>query len=338
MTLGQYWYVVCPSRSLKHRPREIELLSRNLVLYRCSDGTPVALENRCLHRGMPLAAGRVCGDHLQCPYHGWRYDNAGRVVGIPAAPAQPEDTRQIRITGFGCCERDGYIWVSLQPTPVQTQPPELPYSGAPGWTTFRMYNRFEAPIESCLENFLDCPHATFVHRHWFRSPSNREVRCAVKALDDGAVAEYFDEPRESSLVWSLLSPKKGGMRHTDRFIAPATTRVDYIFSERQHYVITSFCTPVNDELTDVFTVITFRHRVWGPLVRLFFEPLSRRIIAQDVATLKLQHQNLAKYSDRTFCITKQDVLLPHIRRWRQSLANGTTPVGESEAYDVQVVI
>ena len=338
MTLGQYWYVVCSSRSLKRQPREIQLLSRNLVLYRTSDGSPVALENRCIHRGMPLAAGRVCGDYIQCPYHGWRYDKAGRVVSIPAAPTQMEDSKEIGITVFACSERDGYIWVCLGPAPVQEQPPELPHSDALGWTSFRMYNRFEAPIESCLENFLDCPHATFVHRYWFRSPSNHEVRCTVQALDDGAVAEYFDEPREKSLVWSLLSPTKGEMRHTDRFIAPSTTRVDYVFSAKQRYIITSFCTPVNDELTDVFTVVAFRYGIWGPLVRLFFEPLSRRIIAQDVATLKLQYQNLAKYPDRTFRITKQDVLLPHIRRWRQSLATGISPGGESEPYDVQVVI
>ena len=201
-----------------------------------------------------------------------------------------------------------------------------------------MYNRFNAPIESCLENFLDCPHATFVHRSWFRSPSNRPVRCNVRALDDGAQAEYFDEPREKSLVWSLLSPSGSDMRHTDRFIAPSTTRVDYVFSPYKHYTITSSCTPVTDELTDVHTVITFRYKIWGPLIRLVFEPLARRIIAQDVETLKLQHRNLSRYDDRAFRVIEQDVLMPHIRRWRRLLEAGERPVDQSEPYDVQIVI
>jgi len=333
--LSRYWYVACPSGRLRRRPRAVQLLSRHIVVFRTADGTPAALEDRCAHRGMPLAAGTIRGDCLQCPYHGWRYDKAG----IATIPAVPNGTSSdCSIPAFQCREQDGYIWVCLDDAPLSAAPPKFPHCGEPGWTTFSLNNRFAAPVESCLENFLDCPHATFVHRSWFRSPTNRQVRCNVRGLDDGAVAEYFDEPRKQSLVWSLLSPARGPMQHTDRYIAPATTRVDYIFSANRHYIITSACTPVNDEQTDVYTVITFRYKVWGWLIRLFFEPLSRRIIAQDVATLKLQHQNLAKHTDSSFRIIEQDVLLPHIRRWRRSLAAGKQPSSEAEPYDVQIVI
>ncbi len=257
---------------------------------------------------------------------------------MPAVPGESDALPDARISAFSCVEQEGYVWVCLAEQPERALPPVFPYLGEPGWTTFRMFNRFEAPVESCLENFLDCPHATFVHKHWFRTPTNREVRCNVRFLDDGAVAEYFDEPREKSLVWSMLSPSKGDMKHTDRYIASSTTRVDYVFSEDRHYTITSSCTPVDDHLTDVYTVITFRYKQLGALIRLFFEPMSRRIIAQDVATLKLQHQNLARHYNPSFRVIEQDVLLPHIRRWRQSLKAGKQPSGESEPYDVQVII
>jgi phenylpropionate dioxygenase-like ring-hydroxylating dioxygenase large terminal subunit len=333
--LNQYWYVACESGRLNRRPRAIQLLSRHIVVFRMADGTPAALEDRCAHRGMPLAAGAVCGDALQCPYHGWRYAKTG-VATIPSAPGAASS--DCSVPAFQCREQDGYIWVCLADEPVSAAPPKFPHLDEPGWTTFTLCNRFEAPVEACLENFLDCPHATFVHRSWFRSPTSREVRCNVRALDDGAVAEYYDEPRKKSVVWSLLSPTRGSMQHTDRYIAPATSRVDYVFSATRHYIITSACTPVNGELTDVYTVITFRYKIWGWLVRLFFEPLSRRIIAQDVATLKLQQQNLAKHGEHSFRIIEQDVLLPHIRRWRRSLAAGKRPSSEAQPYDVQIVI
>jgi phenylpropionate dioxygenase-like ring-hydroxylating dioxygenase large terminal subunit len=336
--LSKFWYIACRSASLRQRPLAVQLLSRHIVLFRSEDGSPGALEDRCAHRGMPLAGGQVCGNSLQCPYHGWCYDKTGKAVEMPAVPGESDELPDAKISAFSCVEQEGYVWVCLAEQPEQALPPVFPCLGEPGWTTFRMFNRFEAPVESCLENFLDCPHATFVHKHWFRTPTNREVRCNVRALDDGAVAEYFDEPREKSLVWSVLSPSKGDMTHTDRYIAPSTTRVDYDFSEDRHYTITSSCTPVDDHLTDVYTVITFRYKQLGALIRLFFEPMSRRIIAQDVATLKLQHQNLARHADQSFRIIEQDVLLPHIRRWRQSLKAGKRPSGESEPYDVQVII
>lgn len=336
--LANFWYIACRSTSVRRQPLAARILSRDLVLFRTEDGSPAALENRCAHRGMPLAEGQLCSGFLQCPYHGWCYDKAGKVVEMPAVPGDSCSLPDVSIAAFPCVEQDGYLWVCLAAQPEQATPPRFVYLNEPGWTTFRMFNRFDAPVESCLENFLDCPHASFVHKHWFRTPANRVVRCSVRALDDGAVAEYFDEPREKSLVWSLLSPEKSTMQHTDRYIAPVTTRVDYIFSEDRHYTITSSCTPVDDSRTDVYTVITFRYRSLGSLIRLFFEPMSRRIIAQDVSTLKLQHQNLAKYEDQSFRVIEQDVLLPHIRRWRQSLKAGNRPSGQSEPYDVQVVI
>jgi len=66
--------------------------------------------------------------------------------------------------------------------------------------------------------------------------------------------------------------------------------------------------------------------------------MSHRIIAQDVETLRQQHANLGKHEDRGFRIIEQDVLLPHIRRWRRALASGSHPSGQAEAYDVKIVI
>ena len=336
--LSDYWYIACPSRRLRRKPLAVTLMSQGFVLFRTTDGCPVALENRCAHRGMPLAEGSIHNGWIQCPYHGWCYDRSGKAVRVPARPAGDGCRPSESVRSYACLEQDGYVWICPGEHPVMEKPLRFPQQGSPGWSTFRMYNRFEAPVESCLENFLDCPHATFVHRSWFRSPTNREVRCQVRALDDGAVAEYFDEPREQSLVWSLLSPARGEMQHTDRFIAPATTRVDYVFSEDRHYTITSSCTPVSEDLTDVYTVISFRYRRITPLLRLLFEPLSRRIIAQDVKTLRLQHRNLARSKQHSFRIIEQDVLLPHIRRWRNSLAEGKQPAGRSEPYDVRIVV
>ncbi len=336
--LTDYWYIACPSAGLLRRPLAAQVLSHKLVLFRTEDGTPAALEDRCAHRGMPLAGGRVSEGTVQCPYHGWCYDKSGKAVHVPAVPGGRSCLPDASVPAFRCVEQDGYVWVCVGSEPVHERPLSFAHLGEPGWTSFRMYNRFEAPVESCLENFLDCPHATFVHRHWFRTPTEREVRCTVRALDDGAVAEYFDEPREKSAVWALLAPSRAEMQHTDRYIAPSTTRVDYRFAEDKHYIITSSCTPVNERLTDVYTVITFRYKFWGRLVRLFFEPLSRRIIAQDVETLRQQHLNIDRHENRPFRIIEQDVLLPHIRRWRTSLANGRQPETKTDPYDVRIVI
>ncbi|MGZ5225736.1 MAG: hypothetical protein ACXWCS_16365, partial [Burkholderiales bacterium] len=205
-------------------------------------------------------------------------------------------------------------------------------------TRFVMKTRFKATVEACLENFLDCPHATFVHRYWFRSPTSRPVRAVVKTLEDGAVAEYFEEPRERSVVWSLLAPKAGQMEHTDRFIAPAMSRVDYRFPGGLHYIISSSCTEVGPAETEVYTVITFKYGRIGPLIRLYFEPLSRFIIAQDVKILDAQQRNIARFGGPRFSSTRADLLGPHIAAWRRALRGGTAPPSAQVARHVEICL
>jgi hypothetical protein len=205
------------------------------------------------------------------------------------------------------------------------QPRRFQHLGEEGWTSFCMRTVFESTVDACLENFLDCPHATFVHRYWFRAPTAKQVRCTVRTLADGAEAEFFDEPREKSAVWWLLAPRSGPMRHVDRFVAPNTSEVEYEFPNGLHYVITSSCTPLPGRQTLVHTVVSFRWRGRGALVRLFFEPLSRMIIRQDVRMLGLRRPAPPGGPGAALASTPADVLGPQIQAWRRALIAGTAP-------------
>jgi hypothetical protein len=199
-----------------------------------------------------------------------------------------------------------------------------------------MKTKFEAPVEACLENFLDVPHATFLHRYWFRAPTAKLVKATVRTLADGAEAQFTEEPREKSLVWWLLAPQRGPMQHTDRFIAPRTSRVDYRFPNGLHYTITSSCTALSENETQVYTVITFRYGRIGPLVRLFFEPLARRIIRQDVEMLGAQYRNVARFGGPRFASTRADLLGRHITAWCRALERGEPPPAAGHQYDVEL--
>jgi phenylpropionate dioxygenase-like ring-hydroxylating dioxygenase large terminal subunit len=321
----RHWHIACRSQELKKKPLSITIWEEPIVVFRTKSGQVAALEDRCAHRNAPLSKGKVCQDQLECPYHGWQYAADGRVTCIPALSVGCAIPENLRSKSYHCLEQDGYVWLCLSDTPATERPLEFPYLGQPGWTSFHMKTHFNASVEACLENFLDCPHATYVHRFWFRSPTARLVKAVVRSLPDGAVAEYFEEPRESSLVWWLLSRKRSEMQHSDRFIAPATTRVDYIFSDGRHYIITSSCTPITDTETEVYTVITFRFGKLGWFVRLFFEPMSRWIIHQDVKILNMQQANIERFGKANYKFIPADLLLPYILKWRQALKTGSTP-------------
>lgn len=330
------WYIACRSSDLGARPRAASLAGLHCVLYRDRSGIPRALEDRCAHRGAPLSAGSVDGDGLRCPYHGWRYDRGGRLCEVPALGEKDRLPDAACVPAYDAIERQGYVWLWIGESPPQGEPHVFANLDASGWTHFRMRNRFQAGVEACLENFLDCPHATFVHRGWFRSPTARTVKAVVRTLADGVQAEYFEEPRTGSVVWSLLAPARGTMRHTDRFIAPNLSQVDYAFPSGLHYTITSCCTPIAPQETEVHTVISFRYGRIGPLVRLVFEPLSRIIIRQDVRMLARQGRNLGRFGGREFVSTAADLLGPHIVAWNRALRAGDQPPAAGAAHHVDI--
>lgn len=320
------WYIICRAKTLGARPLSLRVAGQHWAVFRPARGGVSAIEDRCLHRGMALSAGTVCGAHLQCPYHGWEYDRDGAVRRVPAMSHRADVWPSAVLPSLECRELDGYVFARIGETAAV--PHRFKHLGERGWTSFRMATRFKASVDACVENFLDCPHAMFVHRHWFRAPTDKPVRCTVTTLPDGAQAEFFDEPREKSVVWWLLAPRQGQMRHVDRFVSPHTTEVEYEFPTGLHYVITSSCTPLSHDETMVHTVISFRTlRGLGPLVRLAFEPLSRWIIRQDVRMLDAQQANLERHGSRAFISTPADVLGRHIQAWRR-FARGDGPALE----------
>lgn len=61
------------------------------------DGDIRVLENRCTHRGGPLADGSLVGDCVECPWHGSRFSiDDGTVTSGPASVPQP--AYEVRVT------------------------------------------------------------------------------------------------------------------------------------------------------------------------------------------------------------------------------------------------
>ena len=59
MFMRNCWYVAAWDHEIEDRPLGRILLNEPVVLYRKADGTPVALEDRCVHRQAPLSLGEV---------------------------------------------------------------------------------------------------------------------------------------------------------------------------------------------------------------------------------------------------------------------------------------
>ena len=327
MALEDYWYIACESGELGEKPLARRLFGRKIVLFRDEDDHPSCLLDRCVHRNMALSLGRRVGKCLECPYHGWRYDGDGKCVLVPSLGPEAPIPATACVPSFACREQNGYVWVwGRENGESDGQPFSFPHYGEKGWTTFRMKTRFAASVETCLENFLDCPHTVFVHRGWFRNPDVRSLKAIVRKEADSVEVEFENEPNSESVIARLLYPKGQPLRHTDRFLMPNVSRVDYDFGPRHYFIITSQCTPLGERETEVYTAITFRYGVWGSLIRLFFEPMSRHIIKQDVDILHAQTRQIETFGEEKFSHVETDLLGLHIHALRRQAEKGEKPV------------
>jgi phenylpropionate dioxygenase-like ring-hydroxylating dioxygenase large terminal subunit len=135
-----------------------------LVLWQGRDG-PSVFDDRCPHRGASLSLGRVHGDRLECPYHGWRFASDGRCVEVPAVPGfQPPATHAAQ--AWQLLARHGLLWVAGRDA-TQAEPfappvlTELPAKRV-------LCGPFEVATSAprVVENFLDTAHFGFVHEGW----------------------------------------------------------------------------------------------------------------------------------------------------------------------------
>lgn len=86
--LRRYWQPVgCAAELTKEAPIiKVRVLGEDLVLYRTKSGEYGLITERCPHRLASLVNGRVDENGIRCPYHGWKFDTAGRCVETPNEP------------------------------------------------------------------------------------------------------------------------------------------------------------------------------------------------------------------------------------------------------------
>lgn len=165
--LRNAWYVAMWAEQLRpDEPVEQTILGQSLVLFRGSQGEPIALQNRCPHRSAPLHLGRICdGNVIECGYHGLRFDASGACVGNPHGKGVIPIAAKIR--SFAAIEKYSLVWVWMGDEDADERLlPDLSLMdhASPRDVTFRDRLEMDAHYELVVDNLLDLSHTGFLHR------------------------------------------------------------------------------------------------------------------------------------------------------------------------------
>ncbi|MGG3454140.1 nitrite reductase small subunit NirD [Paenibacillus rhizolycopersici] len=86
--------------------RTVRVEDKEVAIFRLSDGSIHAIENRCPHKGGKLSEGMVCGSAVHCPLHDWK-------INLHSGCVQEPDHGEVTVYETEVDEATGAIYISL---------------------------------------------------------------------------------------------------------------------------------------------------------------------------------------------------------------------------------
>ncbi|CAI5525056.1 unnamed protein product [Closterium sp. Naga37s-1] len=169
------WYPVALIEDLDpSRPTSFQLLGRDLVIWRDSQGRWRAHADRCPHRLAPLSEGRLDENGLlQCPYHGWSFRGDGTCAVIPQASDSGPESRACSssracVASYPALVSQGLLFVWPEEgrweEALAVEPPRLPdVFEDEGFSSVTIQRDLYYGFDTLMENVSDPSHIEFAH-------------------------------------------------------------------------------------------------------------------------------------------------------------------------------
>jgi 5,5'-dehydrodivanillate O-demethylase len=173
--LRRYWHPVGCSEFVTAKPQYVKVLGEELVLYRGQSGATHLMQRRCAHRSLALDYGRVEGDALRCPYHGWLYDGGtGQCLAQPAEPEGSGFREKVKLTAYRTQELSGIVWGYMGPEPA----PLLPHFDVllmDDGVKDVLVQTVHANWFNHVENIVDISHLAWLHGYTFPAYGGKKI-------------------------------------------------------------------------------------------------------------------------------------------------------------------
>lgn len=214
--LTNVWYVAALAGELKpgqlfHR----RIVGEPVVMFRKPTGVPFALYDRCPHRFAPLHLGKLKGDHIECGYHGLRFDCAGVCVHNPHGDGRIPRTAAVR--SYPLIEKHGllWVWMGIADRADPTLIPDYSFVTHGHANALSLgYLMTAANYQLVTDNIMDLSHADYLHSPILNS-LGAITHLIPKVIDDGSsvtIGWDYSVERAQGLFDSFL-PAPGQPAH-----------------------------------------------------------------------------------------------------------------------------
>ncbi|MEM1369045.1 MAG: Rieske 2Fe-2S domain-containing protein [Cyanobacteria bacterium P01_H01_bin.15] len=236
----------------------LRYFDQDLVLSRLEDGSLRLFEAHCPHLGAHLGyGGRIEGETLRCPYHGWLFDGSGTCVGIPYSDKK---VPKVKLKSFPVREINGLILMYFDGhgRSPQWEIPVVSELTNGQWTPLKSVRRWQVKttLNDYFSNSVDVAHLANLHSQTFESATSHGIRCNGPVLvhrmdqvynlsslfagrlmsraDGGAETSYYGTGYDVTFYWTQSRPKLEMMTiFTGTPIDPDTLDIEIYYSVKK---------------------------------------------------------------------------------------------------------
>ena len=309
MFLRDNWYAAGFQEELGRDFLARTFLNEAVVMYRKEDGTPVALENRCAHRRVPLTMGKLIGDVLECGYHGLQYDCTGKCIKIPGQMGVP---RGVGVKSYPIVERHRYLWIWMGDAERadESRIPDFSMLDDPKNGVSNIQFHLDTHVQLIIDNLMDLSHLAYVHSSTTGSPQIAE-EAQVDTVRKGDVVEVKRSMEDvpPAPTFRQIGGYKGNIDswQVSEFRPPTYVRVSYgsapagygipkksWFKDqgRWGFYVCHGLTPESEKKTHQFRYIAFDPGMGDAATIKEFRHQCDQIITEDSVLFPIQQQSI----------------------------------------------
>jgi len=267
------WYAVLESKEVKPgKLLGVMRMGEKLVFWRDGAGRLSCLRDLCAHRGAALSLGKVCGEHIQCPFHGIQYDLTGQGRVIPANGKNTPVPERYKVLAYPTHEDKGFIWIWWgENPPADLKPPRFFEDIDEQFSFSSAHDPWQAHYSRVIENQLDVVHLPFVHYN--------TIGRGNRTLVNGPVVQWVDPDLMFVYVYNEVDQGQKPLKPEEIPAPYGPFRLEFLFPNLwQNHIseevrIVAAFVPVDDEHTLLYLRF-YQKFVRTPLLRDIFNALA----------------------------------------------------------------
>jgi phenylpropionate dioxygenase-like ring-hydroxylating dioxygenase large terminal subunit len=160
------WYAILESNEIKRgKITAVTRMGEQMIAWRDSSGKATVMADRCPHRGVAFSVGKLVGDCIQCPFHGFEYDTSGTCTLVPANGRDTEPPKALHVKTYPTREEHDFIYIwwgdargELPPVPwFESIDEKMVYA--------TLKDHWANHYSRAIENQLDVVHLPFIHHN-----------------------------------------------------------------------------------------------------------------------------------------------------------------------------